>query len=338
MTVSGNVSQAVANDDFEAFQKLANDADLEARGFRQPAEKDTATAKEDKPAAGKPEQSRESKAESASETGTEASREQKQKGVGSLPPSKMREELRKLQAEIAQLKAERAAPQREAEVETEPEAKADPDQLRAKPEPEDKTEKGESKYKTWKEYELDLLAWQEEKLLRAFEERTAKKQQEVTIEQSNKALEKAWSDRCDEVRKEHPDFDEAIADVVKLIGPGSIVDRWLLDSENGAKLLYYFSQHPEELRKFENMPNMRVAAPRELVRLESQLAAPPKESEPAREEPRTTKAPPPSREVGGRGNRLGDPVTQAVVNDDVGAYIEAANRRDIRAKFGDRAR
>jgi hypothetical protein len=85
-----------------------------------------------------------------------------------------------------------------------------------------------------------------------------------------------------------------------------------------------------------------------LVKLEDKLTAtaPKPKSEPtapadAAPEPRVTRTPKPASEIGGRGHSLPDPVAAAIADGSDAAtrrYIDEQNRRDIRAKFGDRGR
>jgi hypothetical protein len=322
--VSGNANQAVANDDFEAYQREANKADLEAKFGR---------TREAEPAPPAPEKDADA-AKPAKESATEASPERKRRpGFGDL-----RRENSDLKAEIERLKAGKREPSPEPEAE--PEAKA-PEKLRARPKADEKVD-GKPKYETWEAYEDDLLAWNTEKVLRTIDERDAKKTQEAKVEAVNKTIEQSWKTRVDKAREAHADYDEVALGEDgpgKLIGPGSIVDEWLMQSEHGAELLYYFGQHPDELKKFEKVDSP-AAARRALVKLEDTLSAPPKESKPEPEpETRVTKAPKPTSEVGGRGTHLPDPIRAAIADGSDAAtarYIEEQNRRDIRAKFGDR--
>ena len=324
--VSGNANQAVANDDFEGYQREANKADIEAKFGRTREQEPAPPKSENEPDAAKP----------AKESATEASPERKKRpGFNDL-----RNRVRELEAENQRLKSSPRETEREVEPEPEPEAKA-PEKLRARPKADDKVD-GKPKYETWEAYEDDLLAWNTEKVLQTIDERSAKQRQEAQIEATNRTIEQSWKTRVDKAREAHADYDDVALGEDgpgKLIGPGSIVDEWLMQSEFGAELLYYFGQHPDELKKFEKVDSP-AAARRALVKLEDKLSAPPKESKSEPEpEARVTKTPKPSSEVGGRGTRLPDPVAAAVADGSDEAtrrYIDEQNRRDIRAKFGDR--
>lgn len=324
--VSGNANQAVANDDFEGYQREKNREDIAAK-FGPSREEPAPPKSENEPDAAKP----------AKESATEASPERKKRpGFNDL-----RNRVRELEAENQRLKSSPRETEREVEPEPEPEAKA-PERLRARPKADDKVD-GKPKYETWEAYEDDLLAWNTEKVLQTIDERSAKQRQEAQIEATNRTIEQSWKTRVDKAREAHADYDDVALGEDgpgKLIQAGSIVDEWIMQSEFGAELLYYFGQHPEELQKFGNFPGNNAAVRRALVKLEDSFSAPPKESKSEPEsEARVTKTPKPSSEVGGRGTRLPDPVAAAVADGSDEAtrrYIDEQNRRDIRAKFGDR--
>ncbi len=314
-----------------AYFEKQNQADIEAK-FGKPAEKAVA--------------------EPVKES---AKQELPKKGAGSMSHRELRARVRELEAKLAD-GARVLEPVVEETVIEEPEAKPE-EKVRARPKSDDKNEKGEAKYKTWEEYEDDLLAWNTEKTIRALDERNAKLTEKQQIETVNKTIEQSWRERVEKSRELHEDYDEVALDAKNgpgsLIQPGSIVDEWLMDSENGAELLYYFGLYPEELLKFADVDknfgstptNRRAVARRALVRLEDKITASsrPKEkpeSEPEKEAP-VKRTPKPTTEVGGRGNKMPDPVLAAVAGGtdaDTGRYIDEMNRREIRAKFGDMRR
>ena len=343
ITVSGNANQAVANDDFEAFQREANKADLLEKGFTAK----TATVEKES------EKKEEIKPEVKVETKPGETRPNR------LGYKDLRDRVKQLEAENEQLKK----PNEEKKVE--PEVKAEPEKLRARPKSDDQVD-GKPKYKDWSEYEDDLLAWNREKIFAEIDERSARKTQEAQIEAVNQTIEQSWKERVNKSRELHADYDEVALDDKtgpgRLIQPGSLVDEWIMDSEHGAELLYYFGKNESELRKFENVSSWgktaterRAAVRRALVKLEDKITvvkdstdkekeAKPSEEEPAKkaaDEVRVTKTPKPSSEVGGRGNSLPDPVAAAIADGSDAAtrrYIEEQNRRDIREKFGDARR
>jgi hypothetical protein len=323
--VSGNASQAVANDDFEAYQREANKADLAER-FGSRAEPEKVVEPEKK--AAEPEKPRDKKPRE-------------------MTYKELRERVRALETENVQLKTPKIEPKEVVEPESEVKQ---PEKLRARPKSDD-TADGKAKYATWEQYEDDLLAWNQEKIFRELDERNAKLTQEQQIQTVNQTIEQSWKERVTKSREAHADFDEiALGEdgPGKLIQPGSLVDEWLMDSEFGAELLYYFGKNPAELLKFEAVAGKtpterRANARRALVKLEDKLTATEEKPKPeiVKDEPRVTKTPKPSAEVGGRGNTLPDPVAAAIAGGsdaDTGRYIEEMNRREVRQRFGDSRR
>lgn len=96
-------------------------------------------------------------------------------------------------------------------------------------------------------------------------------------------------------------------------------------------MLYYFHTHRSEIDRIGAMK--QLAAARELTRLEEKLSGELSKAPPAeKQEAKTTKVPPPTREVGGRGTVAVDEVTKAVADDDTRGYIDSMNRREIARK------
>jgi hypothetical protein len=345
ITVSGNANQAVANDDFEGFVREANKADLLEKGF---SAKTAAVEKE-------------VVVEEPKKEAPKVETKQSEKRPNRLGYKDLRDRVKELEAENLRLKT----PKTEEEVKVETEKKAEPEKLRARPKSDDQVD-GKPRYKDWSEYEDDLLAWNREKIFAELDERSAKKTQEAKIEAVNQTIEQSWKERVNKSRELHADYDEVALDDKtgpgRLIQPGSLVDEWIMDSEHGAELLYYFGKNESELRKFENVSSWgktvterRAAVRRALVKLEDKITvvkdstdkekeAKPSEEEAAKkaaDEVRVTRTPKPSSEVGGRGNSLPDPVAAAIADgsdDATRRYIEEQNRRDIRARFGDTRR
>lgn len=273
-------------------------------------------------------------AKPATESDPEAkSQEHGRRGVGSLTYAEMRVKIREQEAELQRLKT---APREETRVEVTPEEQPETkvEKKDARPRSTDTDENGKAKYATWEDYEDALLSWNTKQTLAEFESTQTKKQQEAKIEEQKTAITKSWNERVGKSRDEHADFD-AIAlgadGPGKDIAPGSVVDQWILDSPIGAELLYHFGQNRSELRRIGALHP--ISAARELTKLEAKLSgetpeakAPPAET---KQEIKTTKTPPPAREVAGRGTAVVDEVTKAVADDDVRAYINSANRRDI---------
>ena len=311
----------VVEPDYEAYSAEADAKEISERLGTKPTEKKAEESQKQEPA---------------------KAVEQKKPTTGHMSHRQLRERVRELEAEI---RGRKEAGESREEVEQVEEVKEPdkPTELRARPRAGDKDEKGEAKYKSYEEYEDDLLNWQQERTMRSLDERNTQKTQQQQIEATNKLIEQSWNERVEQAREAHEDFDDALeSETSKLIQPGSIVDEWVLDSELGAEILYFFYKNPTELKKFEKIEgatpgSRRAKARRMLIEIEAKLdkTEQPKSAE-ERQEPRVTKAPPPVREIGGRGAQPTDRVRAAVANDDTGSYIEEMNRREIRERFGDR--
>lgn len=263
------------------------------------------------------------KAETASEPGADAKQEQrKEKKPGSMGYGELRAKIAELEAKIAAGDKPKVADET-AERKEKAETKRP-----AKPTPNDVDEKGQPKFATYEDYVDALTDWKTDEKFAAFREdaskETAKQAKDAEIQAVNKQIEDMWKAKVGEARKKHADFDEFALDPKLPVKAGSVVDAWCLDSDIGADILYHFGKNPAELDRINALSPF--AAARELTRLEEKLAAPPAP------EHKATKAPPPAREVGGRGTAAVDEVTKAVADDDVRAYINAQNRREIASK------
>jgi hypothetical protein len=78
--------------------------------------------------------------------------------------------------------------------------------------------------------------------------------------------------RADEARRKYADFDQVALNPNLPILKGSVVERWIMESELGMDVAYYLGQHTDELGKLNAMTP--VDATRELTRLEDRLRQP----------------------------------------------------------------
>jgi hypothetical protein len=99
----------------------------------------------------------------------------------------------------------------------------------------------------------------------------------------------AFEERTEKVLDRYPDFDAVVKNPTLRINE-AMAD-FIEDSEQGPDLAYYLGKHPGKAAEIFQMPPMRAA--RELVRLETELAAKPKAT--------PSKAPEPISPVGTRG-------------------------------------
>jgi hypothetical protein len=273
-------------------------------------------------------------AKTAEEPGTAAKLEsERKKKPTEMGYGELRSRVKELEEKLA---ASSTAPKESAPVE-EPTPNAE--KVRTKPTQDDKAKDGTPKYKSWEEFNEDLIDWHAEKKFLEYRKNEDKAREESRIAAAEKVILDSWNGRVTKASEKYPDFAEVALDKDNgpgsIIGPGSVVDAWILDSEFGADILYHFGKNRSDLERYAKLSPL--AAARELTRLEAKLSGEPAKTPPAEEieepEPKTTKTPPPAREVGGRGSAPVDEVRKAVDDDDTGAYMEAMNRRDIASRL-----
>ena len=145
--------------------------------------------------------------------------------------------------------------------------------------------------------------------------------------------------RADEARKKYPDFDAKVMDKDLPIGSkDSVLYSWVMDPENvhGMDIAYHYATHREDLTKFNTMSPFQQA--RELTRLEDKLSKTTETSDAKASDvkvvapPKVTKAPPPAKEVGGRGASSGDEETSVVNAGDFRAYKRVVDKKEIAAR------
>jgi hypothetical protein len=95
------------------------------------------------------------------------------------------------------------------------------------------------------------------------------------------------------------------------VAENSAIDWWVMNSEKGAEVLYYYGQHRDELVKLNAMTP--ILAAKELARVESEVDKP---ATPVRQ--KVPQAPPPPSEVVAKGHT--DPVAAALANGDFSTY------------------
>jgi hypothetical protein len=207
---------------------------------------------------------------------------------------------------------------------------------KSRPKSSDKKADGSPKYQTWEEYEDDLLEWRAEKDRAAFKEHSAKEQLTTEKQKLEQESQQALRSRADEARKKYSDFDAKALDPTLKIPQGSVLATWIMDpsNEHGMDIAYHFGSHRDELDKFNAMSPFQQA--RELTRLEDKLS---QVTTPAKSDitvvtapPKVTKAPPPAKEVGGRGASSGNEEDSLVGGGDFRAYKRVVDKKEIAAR------
>ena len=119
-------------------------------------------------------------------------------------------------------------------------------------------------------------------------------QDHISKNSARSSAEVSFQQREAEVRKQHPDYDEVVADAVDVRVPPIVVDA-ILTSDFGPDLRYYLAQNPEKAARLNSLPP--ASAARELGRIEAEIVS----SKPAAPVVKVSKAPPPIRPVVGNG-------------------------------------
>ncbi len=136
----------------------------------------------------------------------------------------------------------------------------------------------QDQFETHAEWVEALTDWKlEQKLL----ERDQKDQAKKVVQ--------SWEEKKEAARKEIEDFDEVLADMET---PAPVVVAVMAESEHSAKIAYYLGQHPDELRKINQMAP--PAAALAVARIEAGFT----KADPPPPKP-TTKAPAPMRPTQG---------------------------------------
>jgi hypothetical protein len=275
-----------------------------------------------------------SEGEEDAASGTATKTEEKVRKPGQMSYKELRTRIADLEKQIAAGTTKPVAADAEA-------AKADAKVEDAKPRPKstDKKADGSPKYQTWEEYEDDLLTWREEKLRATVKGESEKAQQEAKKQELEQQLQATVKTRADEARKKYPDFDAKVMDKdLPIGGQNSVLYTWIMDPENvhGMDIAYHYATHREDLDKFNKLSPFAQA--RELTRLEDKLSQATATSEKSDvkvitpQPTKVTKAPPPAKEVGGRGASSGDEETSVVNSGDFRAYKRVVDKKEINAR------
>jgi hypothetical protein len=228
-----------------------------------------------------------------------------------------------LLSEVKELKARLATPakveEKTAPSETREAAKAE--QTEKKPELKDFADVGE--------YVEALTAFNTKAAIKEYESKRATADAEAAAKKANEAIQTEYLGKVAKAKERHEDF-EAVAFAPDLpIKAGSVVDAWILDSENGMELLYHLGKNPAELDRI-NALKTPFAQARELTKLEVSLLE--KKSAAPAGPKKISEAPPPASRVEGEKTSIGDESRQAVIDGDTRAYIAAENAKDASRK------
>lgn len=168
----------------------------------------------------------------------------------------------------------------------------------------------------------DNARWVTRAHLRDLAQQHSEHQAVARLQAAEHELNAQWREKVDKAKAKYPDFEErallAPTDIVK----DSPIDRWVLESPNGAEVLYHLQTTPGEVRRLAAMPLVQQL--RELARIELRFDTP-------GSPPPVSTAPAPGRTLGGQQPAGGDAVERALAAGDTEAYLREANARDLAA-------
>lgn len=194
-------------------------------------------------------------------------------------------------------------------------------------EPKAVAEKAEPKAEDYETVDAYLKALTDHRVSEAIKldrQERAQEAQKAEFEARQKETIDKWNNRTVEARKKHADYDEVALDPDLPIAEGSVLDHWVLESDLGAEVLYYYGQNPEELGKLNAMKP--IAAAREIARVEFSILNPKEEAESKPAKAKVPQAPPPPSEVSTRGAM--DPIAAALANGDFATYARLKNAEE----------
>ena len=178
------------------------------------------------------------------------------------------------------------------------------------------------------QYVEALTAYNTKAAIKEYESKRATADAEATAKKANEAIQTEYLAKVAKAKERHEDF-EAVAFAPELpIKAGSVVDAWILDSENGMEILYHLGKNPADLDRINALKPFAQA--RELTKLELSLSE--KKSAVPAGPKKISEAPPPASRVEGEKVSTGDDSRQAVMDGDVRAYIAAENAKDASRK------
>lgn len=266
--------------------------------------------------------------------------------AGSVPASKeppkkaegAPERIKELLSENKQLRTKLE------ELQKVPVTAAKKDEAPAKPQRTDVDPKtGQLLYANDEAFEQAREEYLTKKITADVQKQTAKAAEEARIAEQNKLVEQRWLNSIKIATEKYPDFVEVMkrddkgvfhGAEIKLIQGGSLLDRWILDSEVSGEILYYLETHPGEVVRIQALGAFQGA--RELTRIEEKLSAAPsapaKKSEEVPPAKRAPGAPAPAADVSGKSTAPVDSLAAAVSKGNFAAYQKEANDEDARKR------
>jgi hypothetical protein len=217
----------------------------------------------------------------------------------------------------------------------------------AKPHRNDVDEKtGQPKYATDEEFLEARDAYVFEQASKKTRSDIAKEDGERRVAEQNRLQQQKWQNNLKIAVERHEDFAKVCqiddkgafqSPELKQIKSNGVLDGWLLDSDFGGLMLYYFASNKGEVARIDSMN--AFAAARELTRIEEKLSGVVSTTASKQEEklddstkPQVSKAPAPASSVGGRATAPVDEAEAALKRGDFRSYRETENKKEYLAK------
>ena len=175
-------------------------------------------------------------------------------------------------------------------------------------------------YQTTEDYVEALAGWKAEEIVSRRVSEAQRQGQEAQQQRQLAEIEDAFSERCDEVRGKHDDYDDVVGNPALHITPAMAAT--IKQSETGPELAYYLGKNPQEATRIAKLSPFLQA--KELGRLEVKVSEAPA--------PKTSAAPEPIKPVNGRvGNTALDTTDPKSLGKlGTSAWIEADRQRLIK--------
>ena len=225
--------------------------------------------------------------------------------------------------------AQRAERQEEKTAPVAPEKKET--KVEAKPRLDDKNADRTAKYKNYQEWEDAKDDWVAAKAVREADASREKQTRELSQKEQAEKASRVWLERVAGARKGIADFDDVVSDhdhPIYKLPTGSVLENFIFQAaEHGPEVLHHLMSKSEEFKRIMEITDW-TTLDRELWKLDFSFSKPEKKVKEASAEP-TTKAPPPVKEVGGRGTGSDDPERSAALASKgklTPEFKEAANR------------
>ena len=241
------------------------------------------------------------------------------------------------QKRMAQARAD-ALEARLAAVEAERRVPANPEKQEAAPAGDGKPQV--ENYATYEEFAEALMEWKMDHRIKTLSEQTEQQRREQDIHMAQREREAAFLERIGKAKEADPEIlDRVDPDLMGLLRPtppgqpptaSSTIADEVMASEDGPRLLVYFTEHPEVVRELAAMSNAREIA-RRVAKIETQLDAGQPAPAPTPAKAHVSQAKPPIRPISATAHIPEEPDPADLPFDQ---FVKAENERERRLRRG----